>query len=101
MPKHVGRTNRGMSLQGEELKQALSTYRPGAIVEENGFTSTSTASGFGGNVRVVVNGKSGVDVAGISHYASEAEILFMPGTRFRVDQVVNEGGSYRIELTEI
>lgn len=106
MPKYVGRTNRGMSLHGADLERALSTYRVGAIVEENGFVSTSTASGFGGNVRVVVNGKSGVDVAPISHYGSEAEVLFMPGTRFRVDSVTKAAGSYggdvyTVEMTEV
>lgn len=101
LPKHIGRTNRGMSLYGPELDQALSTYRVGAIVEENGFVSTSTASGFGGNVRVVVNGRTGVDVAPISHYSNEAEVLFMPGTRFRVDSAIKDGDRWTITLTEI
>jgi len=80
MPKYEGVTRRGATLSPEQVAM----YKPGMIIEERGFTSTSTASGFGGNTRFEVKGKTGRDISKLSHYPSEAEVLFKAGTRFKV-----------------
>jgi SPP1 gp7 family putative phage head morphogenesis protein len=103
MPKHTGWVNRGVSANADLLKSILSTYRTGAVVEESAFVSTSTASGFGGNVRMRVLSKNGVDVAGLSHYPGEKEILFAPGSRFKVTGVEKGSydGSYTVTMEEV
>lgn len=103
MPKHSGTTVRGVSLSGKGLEDLLSSYYEGAIVEDAAFVSTSYGgkAAFSGNVHIHVNGQNGVNVSKISKHSSEREVLFMPGTRFKVDSVTNEYGTYIIKLTEI
>jgi hypothetical protein len=83
-------TYRGVQFSAD----ALAAYRPGRVVTERGFTSTSldvtVAQGFGGNTLLVIEGRTGRNVAPYSMYASEAEILYDKGTRFRVlDRVLD------------
>ena len=91
-PKYKGWTNRGMSISAGDLAAVKARYLPGSIVEEHAFTSTSTASGFGGNVRYRVLSQTGVDVSKFSRYPGEMEVLMAPGTRFRIVSVT-EGPS--------
>ena len=103
MPKYQGISSRGMSFGQEELKKVLATYRKGAVIEDSAFVSTSydEQAAFSGNVYMRVNGKTGVNVSQYSKYQGEREVLFMPGTRFRIDEVKNEGGKYIITVTEV
>lgn len=103
MPKYVGRSARGMSFGEVELKKVLATYRKGAVVEDSAFVSSSYGeqAAFGGNVFLQINGKTGVNISSFSKYGGEREVLFMPGTRFRVDDVVQTNGKYVITVTEV
>lgn len=103
MPKYQGLSSRGMTFGQEELKKVLATYQKGTVIEDSAFVSTSYGerAAFSGNVYMRVNGKTGVNVSQYSYYKGEREVLFMPGTRFRVDDVKNEGGKYIITVTEI
>lgn len=103
MPKYVGRSARGMTFGEAELKNALATYRKGAVVEDSAFVSSSYGeqAAFGGNVFLQINGRTGVNISSFSKYGGEREVLFMPGTRFRVDDVVQSNGRYTITVTEV
>ncbi|WGH15471.1 putative morphogenesis protein [Pseudomonas phage PA_LZ02] len=103
MPKFVGRSARGMSFGEAELKKVLATYRKGAVVEDSAFVSSSYGeqAAFGGNVFLQINGKTGVNISSFSKYGGEREVLFMPGTRFKVDDVVQTNGKYVITVTEV
>lgn len=103
MPKYVGRSARGMSFGEAELKKVLATYRKGAVVEDSAFVSSSYGeqAAFGGNVFLQINGRSGVNISSFSKYGGEREVLFMPGTRFRVDEVTQANGKYVITVTEV
>ena len=46
-------------------------------------------------------GKSGVDVDWMSLHQGEREVLFMPGTRFKVDNVEFTNGVYFVDVTEV
>ncbi|WP_149535568.1 ADP-ribosyltransferase domain-containing protein [Siccirubricoccus phaeus] len=48
------------------------------------FWSTSTAQPFDGPITVTVKGESGRNIADFSQYADEAEVLYPPGTCFKV-----------------
>jgi SPP1 gp7 family putative phage head morphogenesis protein len=101
MPKHVGWVNRGMSIYGDDIAKLRARYVPGAIVEEHAFISTSTASGFSGNVRLRILSKTGVDVAPYSRHSSEMEVLLGPGTRLRVTSVEGTGDRMTITMEEV
>ena len=103
MPKYVGRSARGMSFDEAELQKVLSTYRKGAVVEDSAFVSSSYGeqAAFDGNVFMQINGRTGVNISSFSKYNREREVLFMPGTRFRVDNVVQSNGTYVITVTEV
>lgn len=51
------------------------------------FWSTGVGFDFGGPWRITVHGKSGRNVAPLSNAPGECEVLFAPGTRFRVKSV--------------
>lgn len=57
------------------------------FVDEAGFMSTTVQSEqgmFSGPVSIQIQARSGVDIQHFSWYASEGEVLFAPGTRFKV-----------------
>jgi hypothetical protein len=83
LPAFQGTTFRGTTLDPERLAR----YTPGTVIAERGFMSTTTAQdvAFGGNVRFVINSKgAGRSVEALSQYANEREVLFGPGTEFKV-----------------
>lgn len=102
MAKFKGLSSRGMTLGDSALKNLLSTYRKGAIIEDDAFISTSAGSeaAFTGNVYLKIQGKSGVDISYFSNFPGEREVLFMPGTRFQVDAIEQINGRYVIHMTE-
>lgn len=84
MPAYEGVTYRKASLTPEQF----ALYKPGMVVEERGFTSTSKNQGvWSGSHHYTVHGKSGRDVQKISNHKNEAEVLFKSGTRFYVEKV--------------
>lgn len=103
MPKHVGLSSRGLTLHGTDLTNMLSSYRKGAIVEDSAFVSSSRGetAAFSGNVYMKINGRNGVLVERYSKYQREREVLFMPGTLFRVDSVEQINGKYIVTMTEV
>jgi|GEM_PF-2525548 len=65
-------------------------------------TSTSAKPGFG-NAQIDIQSKKGVDVSSLSEYRGEEEVLFKPGTSFKVDSKYydSEAGGWVIKLSEI
>jgi hypothetical protein len=111
LPAWTGTVKRGVTLNTSEVSQLKMFYRPGAVVEEKQFTSTAnaeTGGNFSGNVMYTIRSKTGRDVKSISSHKGENEILFMPGTKFRVVSVKEteaRSGYYNkrldIELEEV
>lgn len=99
MPKHEGVVYRGTSLPAEDQAQ----YKPGAVVQDAGFVSTSYAkdSAFNGNTQYVIQSKKhGVNVEKLSGAPDEKEILFPPATKFRVLNVENKNGIMTVYMEE-
>jgi NAD:arginine ADP-ribosyltransferase len=82
LPAYRGTVFRGTNLSDE----AAANYVPGATVTERAFTSTSSELGaeFPGNTKFVIQSETGRDVSRLSEFADEEEVLFAPGTQFRV-----------------
>ncbi|TDD71904.1 hypothetical protein E1262_04025 [Jiangella aurantiaca] len=86
LPRFTGVAYRGTSLPAAQLPR----WRPGVVVADRGFVSASAsvsvAEAFrgGGNAFITVVGRSCADIRALSSFAHEAEVLYPPGTRFRV-----------------
>ncbi|MBL9038797.1 MAG: hypothetical protein JNG84_09805 [Archangium sp.] len=83
LPSYVGTVYRGASLTPDKLAR----YLAGETIAEKAFLSTSTdkTTAFGGNVLFVIDAKSnGKPVKVLSQFARENEVLFGPGTEFKV-----------------
>jgi len=89
------------------IKDAQSLYRQGATVIMDGFTSTSRAGAVAqreGNIamKVIAIGKNGKDVTQLSvHIGKEAEVLFLPGTKFMVQKAETVGDALIVILKEL
>lgn len=94
LPKYDGIAFRGTNLPDH----VLPNWRRGARVSDPAFVSSSVddavAENFrrGGNAFITITGRSGVDVQQLSYFGAEAEILFRPGTSFRVVNAVWDDG---------
>ena len=76
-------------------------YKTGTIVTENAFVSTSLdrSAAFEGGMNFVIRSKSGRNVSQISHFDFEQEVLFPPGTKFKVisNKLVNDTPTVTLE----
>jgi predicted RNA-binding protein YlqC (UPF0109 family) len=105
---------KGVSYRGEKL--TLDRYnefdlKQGDILPVKSFWSTSAkktvatsfAKGEVGKVIYTITGKKGKILNGLSDFVSEAEVLLMPNSKFKIDKVVknNKTGRIDVSLTEI
>ena len=86
LPAYQGPVIRGTNLPPEVLAQ----YRPGEVITEDAFLSTTTnpavarSQVFSGNVEFRIMSSSGRDISSVSMFPGEQEILFPAGTRFYI-----------------
>jgi hypothetical protein len=82
LPDHIGWVHRGAHLTPGQLGR----YRPGAVIREHPFTSTSVAAEerFSGNTHFIIRSYSGRDIGAHSQVPAEREVLFDRSTRFKV-----------------
>lgn len=97
MTPHNGPTNRGETMSPDRINQ----YQVGAILMNVAYTSTSLLSGFGGNARITMNGRTGAEIWNYSQYANEQEVLFHRGLRFQVDTRSSSGGTWYFGVHEL
>lgn len=106
-PVYKGTVYRGLSLSGTERAAFLANHRAamasGQAVKHGQFNSTSrdASRSFGGDIRLVIESKTGVHVKAISLHPSEDEVLFPSNARFRVLEVTESGGRVTIRLEEV
>jgi hypothetical protein len=85
LPAFEGTVFRGQYLEGlPDAARFLARHTPGEIVEYSGFTSASYERGFGGNIQLIIRSVDGRVVESLAADPFEREVLFFPGTRFRV-----------------
>lgn len=85
LPNHEGVVYRKASLEPE----IAAMYKPGMIVEERGFTSTSKVEGtWSGSFKYKITSKTGKDISKMSLHPGENEVLFQSGSRFKVTERV-------------
>jgi len=116
MPRYQGTVFSGVSFdaatlakQIQTLQECLATGQP--YVNKALMSSTTNipkTSIFGDNFMYVIKSKHGADIKPISHYASEDEIVFRAGAKFKVTKVYQEttqrfgfGRGWVVEMEEI
>lgn len=97
---------RGISWRETDVPAEVSAkYKVGTVIEEHGFLSTSKKESFswGGSVRYSVHGATGVDLNAhdLSIHESENEVLFRPGTRFKIAKIEQKGKQKHVTLVEM
>ncbi|MDQ0018550.1 PAAR domain-containing protein [[Curtobacterium] plantarum] len=97
LPPYKGLSYRGINSLPEEV---LAKNQPGNIVSDGAFMSTSSNEPFQGNILIKVNGASGRDVAFLSEYPLEAEVLYPPDTQFKVIERIDDGGNITLTYKE-
>jgi len=99
LPPHEGTVYRGGSFS-EDL---LSRYKPGEILTEDAFTSTSRVRGFKGNTQFEIVSSNGKYIAPFAEprFRHQEEVLFDRGTQFRVLAHDLRDGKHFIILREV
>lgn len=116
MPRYNGTVFSGISFDSMKLDQYINEMKAcmssGTAYVNKAFMSSTTSidrtSIFGDNLMLVIKSKKGADVKAISHYASEDEIVFRAGSKFKVLKVYQEttrkygfGRGWVVEMEEI
>lgn len=116
LPRYNGTVFSGISFDPMKLDQYIKEMKAcmssGTAYVNKAFMSSTTSidrtSIFGDNLMLVIKSKKGVDVKAISHYASEDEIVFRAGSKFKVLKVYQEttrkygfGRGWVVEMEEI
>ena len=98
LPDYNGPVNRGATLPPAVLAQ----HQVGDVVNYPAYTSTSKATGFGGNHHFHIFSKHGKYVRTYSNYAEEDEVLFAPNAKFKVlDRNEHPDGTIDFTMVEV
>lgn len=98
----AGTVRRDVYFTPDEIDQF---FRSTGEFSDRTFLSTTTVPDgvFPGNTIIKIQGKSGILVESLSRYPNEAEVLFRPGARFNVLEIIDgtAGSKTEIFLEEI
>ncbi|MCX4093051.1 toxin glutamine deamidase domain-containing protein [Nocardia sp. alder85J] len=101
LPDHQGRVLRSLYIDDPvKLSNFLDEYRQGNTVPDRGFASADKESSMvGGNIELIIDSHSGKDISWASTW--QDEVVFPPGTEFRVRSVVPRDGKVYIHLEDL
>ena len=100
LPDFKGDVFRGTTMMARHLTKY---QRVGEIIIERAFISASRSplKAFSGNVRFYIVSKRGKDIEQWSAFPDEEEVLFPPGTQFKVLEYVRDENDIEIFLEEL
>jgi len=100
LPNFQGDVFRGAAIE-EGLLRKYQRVRD--IITERAFISASLSpsKAFSGNIRFYIISKRGKEIDQWSAYPDEEEVLFPPGTRFKVLEYGRDGNEIEIFLEEL
>jgi hypothetical protein len=103
LPNYVGVVTRGIYVDDPAaLAKVAERYQPGRLLQESAFTSASVGRSMGGNVFFEIYSRTTTLVDDLAYRSSEAEVLFGPGTPFRVlGRTQEPNGAWLIRMMEI
>jgi hypothetical protein len=101
LPRHAGFVYRGIRVA--DLGSFLRGYQPGAEVEWRAFSSASLDQTKVqiGNVLFIIRSNNGRVVGPYAEHQDEQEVIFLPGSRFRVNGVERTSNKAIIDLSEL
>ncbi|WP_034842305.1 ADP-ribosyltransferase domain-containing protein [Endozoicomonas numazuensis] len=95
----------GMIFRGDKFSDELidKLFPEGGVHQDLAFKSSShdPEKAFSGNTQIKIMSKSGVKIEDVSVISTESEVLFRPGTKFKVISKRRTGEKYFISLEEI
>jgi hypothetical protein len=95
----------GDAFRGAAIEEGLPKkyQRVGDIITERAFfsASRSPSKAFSGNVRFFILSRRGKEIHQWFHIPDEEEVLFPPGTRFKVLEYVRDRNEIEIFLEEL
>ena len=97
LPPYTGEVSRGVDLPASVAVK----IEEGTEFADPGFLSTSLEEPFEGDFHFNIRSKTGRDIAAHSTYDIEAEVFFMPGTRFEITNVEVIDSIHYVEMKEI
>lgn len=100
MPKYNGTVYRQVpELPAEVLKQ----YQPGKTIVWDGFSSASMQPNLfdDRNINFLIRSKTSRPISRFSAFEAQKETLFMPGSKFKVNNRVEQGDKVFIDLEEV
>ncbi|MHB8717494.1 MAG: ADP-ribosyltransferase [Candidatus Dormibacteria bacterium] len=107
LPDYQGTVYRGTDLTDAALQKFIDAQQSGIAYEDPAFVhATADASrqyggGFNNNVNFVIDSTTGKLVEPVSQWPGEQEVMFQPGTKFNVLDVVQRGpNDYTITLSQ-
>lgn len=111
LPNYNDITYRGVNLTAKELEKYIEAYKQDTAIVEHTFVSSSrnqrVAKDFikheppKKRVLFEIAGKTGKSIAEYSKSPQEQEVLFVPNTRFSVDEIIYEDNKVLIRLFEV
>ena len=103
-PSHDGTSYRTIHYPVDSERFRLYTT-VGAEVSDPAFVSTSADASYqrrpDDNLRIEIRGTTGKRIDALSSQPGEHEVLFQPGTRFRVTRVEQRGARWHVVLSEL
>jgi len=97
LPSYAGETSRGIFSLPESV---LNENQIGNVVSDGAFMSTSAKEPFTGAISINVKGVSGKDISFLLEFPKEAEVLYPPGTKFKVINRVDSDGQVFLNYEE-
>lgn len=102
LPAFEGTVYRGVSMSRfRDPALFIRAHATGEIVEYSSFTSASYGTPFHGDIRYTIHSRTGRVVEDIAVDQGEREVLFPPGTKFRVLHAETRGSALHLELEEL
>jgi hypothetical protein len=103
LPNYKGPVYRGTRLSDELINKYKIAFKNKKAIEETFFQSTSFDSdkAFRGNVRFLINVKSGKKIDTYSAFKSESEVLLKRKTNYKVYDIKENGSITEIYMEEI
>jgi hypothetical protein len=103
LSRFEGTVYRGVDLSEYKTDRYVDAFNLMEPIQELAFTSTSAEKGdaFSKPIRFVIRSHTGAQISALSQFPSEKEVLFAPGTWFRVTGINDGEDSLEIEMTEL
>jgi len=100
--KFKGIVRRDADFTAEQIEKL---FPKNGIFQDQAFLSSTRKIGgeFSGNTKIEIKSSRGVDVRSVSRHPTEEEVLFPPGTKFKVisRETDSKNGTFLIKIEEI